>query len=180
MSKRKVNVMDYASDIAAALPKGILLTTKAGSKVNSMVIGWGTIGINWSRPVMAVYVREHRFTREMLDRNPEFTINVPVGSFDKKIIAVCGSKSGRNLDKMQEAGLTLEEPELISVPGIREFPLTLECRVIYQQKQDLTVLGEDIRSKLYPADIDGLAVGCNRDPHITYFGEIVAAYVIEE
>lgn len=179
MNKRKIDVTDYANHITKAVSKGILLTTKA-DKVNSMVIGWGTLGTNWSKPVFAVYVREGRFTREQLDKNPEFTVNIPVGEYDKKIIGICGGKSGRNINKVQEAGLTLVEPEVVSVPGIKEFPLTLECRVMYRQKQDLTALSDEINRKLYPKDIDGTAVGANRDAHVTYFGEIVGAYIIEE
>ena len=179
MNKRKIDVTDYANQITKAVSKGILLTTKA-DKVNSMVIGWGTLGTNWSKPVFAVYVREGRFTREQLDKNPEFTVNIPVGEYDKKIIGICGGKSGRDIDKVQEAGLTLVEPEAVSVPGIKEFPLTLECRVMYRQKQDLSALSDEINRKLYPRDIDGTAVGANRDAHVTYFGEIVDAYIIEE
>ena len=46
MKKRKINAADYAGEIIKALPRGILLTTKAGDKVNSMVIGWGAFGVN--------------------------------------------------------------------------------------------------------------------------------------
>ena len=91
MKKHHIDLNEYANTILKALPKGILLTTKAGQKINSMVIGWGTFGVNWSKPVFVTYVREGRFTREQLDANPEFTINVPIGDFDRKIIAVCGN-----------------------------------------------------------------------------------------
>ena len=77
MKKRKISAADYAGEIIKALPRGILLTTKAGDKVNSMVIGWGTIGVNRGKPVFITYVRESRFTHELLEQNPEFTINVP-------------------------------------------------------------------------------------------------------
>ena len=176
---KKIDIKDYAGDILNALPKGLLLTTKADGKVNSMVIGWGTFGINWSKPVFAVYVREGRFTREQLDRNPEFTINVPVGEYDKNIIAVCGGKSGRDIDKVAEAGLTLVEPQEVSVPAIREFPLTFECKVIYRQPQELELLPEEIVKRMYPQDVPGTAPMANRDPHVTYYGEIVAAYIAE-
>ena len=176
---KNIDVKDYAGEILKALPKGILLTTKAEDKVNSMVIGWGTFGINWSRPVFAVYVREGRFTREQLDKNPEFTINVPVGEHDNKIISVCGGKSGRNIDKVAEAGLTLVDPQVVSVPAIEEFPLTLECKVIYRQPQELNLLPEDIQSRMYPQDVPSTNPMANRDPHVTYYGEIVAAYIAE-
>ena len=176
---KKIDIKDYAGDILKALPGGLLLTTKADDKVNSMVIGWGTFGINWSRPVLAVYVREGRFTREQLDKNPEFTVSVPMGDYDKNIIAVCGGKSGRDIDKVTEAGLTLVDPEVISVPAIKEFPLILECKVIYRQPQELDLLPEDIQARMYPQDVPRTYPMANRDPHVTYYGEIVEAYIVE-
>ena len=176
---KKINAMDYAGEIVKALPGGILLTTKADDKVNSMAIGWGTLGVNWSKPVFAVYVREGRFTREQLDKNPEFTVNAPTGEYDRNIIAVCGSRSGRDIDKVAEAGLTLADPDVISVPAIKEFPLTLECKVIYRQPQELSLLPEDVCERLYPQDVPGTNPMANRDRHITYYGEIVAAYIAE-
>ena len=77
-TKRTVDYSDYANQIVKAIPRGILLTTKADEKVNAMTIGWGTLGTNWSRPVFVAYVRRHRSTIALLDRNPEFTINVPL------------------------------------------------------------------------------------------------------
>ncbi len=180
MKKRLIDVNEYAGDIVKALRGGVLLTTKAGTKVNSMVIGWGTLGVNWSLPVFAVYVREGRFTREQLDRNPEFTINIPLGTPDRNVIAVCGGMSGRDIDKVKDAGLTLTDPLAVTVPGIREFPLTLECKVIYRQKQELAVLDPEICRKHYPQDVDSSASGSNRDAHVTYFGEILSAYILED
>ncbi len=180
MTKRKINPADYASDIMKALPGGILLNTKAGDKLNTMVIGWGTIGVNWGKPVFAAYIRKHRFTIEQLEKNPEFTISVPVGKdYDKKILKVCGSNHGSDLDKIAEAGLTPVEPETTSVPGFKEFPLTLECKVIYQQDQELNLFSSDLM-KWYPQDVDGSFVGSNQDPHVIFFGEITDAYIIED
>ena len=125
MRKREIDIRDYAGDIIRALRPGILITTKVGDKVNSMTIGWGTLGVIWERPVFVAYVRQQRYTREMLDQCREFTINVPVGDFPRRALGVCGSKSGRDMDKIEAAGLTPVEPEVIGVPGLKEFPLTL-------------------------------------------------------
>ena len=170
--KRQVNPFDYAGLICKAMPKGILLTTKAGDKVNTMTIGWGTLGIEWSRPVFVAYVRESRHTSKMLDESGEFTVNIPISPADSKILSYCGTKSGRDCDKIADMGLTLEEPANCSVPGIRELPLTLECRVIFRNVQDETRLPESIRQRYYSAINDG-------DYHIAYYGEIVGAYIIE-
>lgn len=177
--KREVNVFDYAGDICKAMKKGILLTTKADGQVNTMTIGWGHIGIEWGKPIFVAYVRESRYTKQLLDRNGEFTVNVPVGECDKSILGFCGTKSGRDIDKIEALNLTLEEPSEISVPGIRELPLTLECKVLYKQEQDLTALPQDILDRYYPQDIPGDNPGSNRDCHTAYYGQIVSAYMIE-
>ena len=171
MNKRKIEPAEYAGIIAKALQKGIFLTAKAGGKVNTMMIGWGTVGRIWNRPAFIAYVRTTRFTREMLDKNPEFTVNVPVNSYDKEALRVLGTLSGRDLDKIKELGLTLVEPEVISVPGIKEYPLTLECRVLYRQEQEADKLPEDIRGQFYSVETED---------HVVYYGEIAAAYVIED
>lgn len=179
LERKKLTVAECARPVLEALPRGILLTSRSGTRVNSMAIGWGTLGFDWSTPVFVAFVREGRFTRRQLDENPEFSINVPNGPFDHRIIAICGGKSGRNTDKLTEAGLTLVEPECITVPAIRELPLTLECRVVYRQKQDLSALDPKFLPRCYPADVDGSHVGANRDAHIAYYGEILSAYLLQ-
>lgn len=178
--KREIEVFDYAGEIMKGVKAGVLLTTKAEDKVNTMTISWGTLGIEWNKPIFTIFVRENRFTKEQLDKNPQFTINVPVGEFDKKILGVCGTKSGRNIDKISELNLTLEESNNISVPGIKELPLTLECRVIYKQEQDKNAITEENKKDFYPQDVDSSYHGANNDFHTAYYGEIIGAYIIEE
>ena len=177
--KKMINAFDYAGTVCKEMGKGILMTTKSGDQVNTMTIGWGHIGIEWGKPIFVAYVRESRHTHRMVEENGEFTINIPVGEVDKKILGYCGSKSGRDTDKIADMGLTLEEPVAISVPGIRELPLTLECKVIYKQKQDLNAIPADIISKYYPAADTPVYAGEVRDFHYAYYGEIVSAYIIE-
>ena len=171
MTKKKIDIRDYAGEIIKAMRPGILLTTKVCGKVNSMTIGWGTLGIIWERPVFVAYVRQQRYSREMLDECREFTINVPVGDYRRKILGICGSKSGRDTDKIEAAGLTPIEPEVISVPGIKELPLTLECRVLYRQEQESDQFNDEITRQFYTMETGD---------HICYYGEIVAAYIIED
>lgn len=147
--------------------------------MNSMTISWGMLGIEWAKPIFTIFVRENRFTKEQLEQNPEFTINIPYGVFDKKILGVCGIKTGRSTDKINDLNLMLETPNVISVPGIKELPLTLECRVIYKKKQDSQSITEENKTKFYPQDVDSSFHGANKDYHTAYYGEIVSAYIIE-
>lgn len=175
MKKRVVDVTEYAGTIIRAMKQGILLTTAAENKINTMVIGWGALGTNWVKPTFVAFVRESRYTREMLEKNPEFTVNIPLSEVSPEVILTCGRKSGRNLDKLAEAGLTTVPADTVSVPAIREFPLTLECKVRYIQLQEADKLPEDIQKGFYPVD-----ASCKADAHFTVYGEITAAYILEE
>ncbi len=171
--KQHINVFDYAGRICSAMKRGILLTTWAGEVTNTMTIGWGTLGIEWGKPVFVAYVRESRYTRELLDASGEFTVNIPIEEIDPKILGFCGTNSGRDADKFAQMGLTTEESERISAPGIREFPLTLECRVLLRSRQDESKLAPAARERYYSGNDTG-------NDHIAYYGEIVSAYVITE
>lgn len=177
--KKNVNVFDYAETICKAMKKGILLTTKLGDFVNTMIIGWGMIGIEWGKPVFIALVRESRYTKEFLDATGEFTVNIPLGEIDNDILCVCGSKSGRDMDKIHKLGLTLEDSEIVLAPGIRQLPLTLECKVLYKQCQDPTEIPTTVIDRYYPEVAMKLASGEKRNYHTAYYAEIVNAYLIE-
>ncbi len=173
--KRNIEVWDYAGHILEQTGKSVLVTTKAGDKVNTMTIGWGTLGIEWGKPIYTVFVRESRFTKALLDQNPEFTVNIPYGEYDKRILSICGTRSGRDMDKIKELGLTLEDGETVNVPGIKELPLTLECKVIYRQDQEPSAINEENTAKYYPKS-EEFPQG---DYHTAYYGQITAAYILE-
>lgn len=177
--KKEIDVFDYAGEIFKALPKGILLVSEAEDCVNAMTIGWATLGVEWGTPIFAVYVREGRFTRELLDRTGEFTVCVPYGEkFSKqttKAIGICGSKSGRDVDKLAQAGVTLVDSEIVRPPAIKELPLTIECRVVFQQLQPVKEIARQFE-KFYPADKLDEYGGA----HIAYYGEVLKSYIIEE
>ena len=171
--KKEINVWEYAGHILEHLGKGVLLTTKADGQVNTMTIGWGTLGIEWGKPICTVYVRQSRHTKAMLEKNGEFTVNIPYGQVDKNILGICGTKSGRDMDKLATLGLETEEPMTIDVPGIRQLPLTLECKVIYKQDQDLSAIDQESMARYYAP-----GTANENDFHTAYYGLITAAYMI--
>jgi len=177
--KKEINLFDYAADIYKELPRGILLVSEAEDCVNAMTIGWATFGVEWGVPIFAVYVREGRFTRELLDRTGEFTICAPYGEGDSKKIAkalaLCGSKSGRDVDKIAQAGLTVVDADIVRPPALKEFPLTVECRVVYQQIQPVKEISSKFK-KFYPADKLEEYGG----EHIAYYGEILKSYIVKD
>lgn len=172
--KKEINVWDYAGHIMEHIGAGILLTTQAEGQVDTMTIGWGTVGVQWGKPIFIAFVRESRYTKQLLEKNGEFTVNVPLDTVDKNILAVCGTKSGRDTDKIKELGLTLEAGKTVNVPAIKELPVTLECKVIYKQDQEPSAIFPEYDARYY-------AKGTRNegDYHTAYYGEITAAYIVE-
>ncbi len=177
--KKEIDVLEYASTILKELQKGALVTTKANDQVNAMTISWGMLGIEWRKNIFIAFIRENRFTKKMLDENREFVVSIANGDFDKKILSYCGTKSGHDSNKIEELNLTLVEDSKISVPAIKELPLTLECKLLYTQEQDKNAIPTDIKNVMYPQDVESSFHGANRDFHTAYYGEIVASYIIE-
>lgn len=172
---KKVEVFDYANHILSAVKKGVLLTTMAEGEVNTMSISWGTLGIQWNKPIFTAFVRGSRHTSTLINKNPEFTVNIPYGDFDKEIIRFCGTKSGRDVNKFEALGLTLTQPQFVNVPGIRELPLTIACRVVYAQQQyPESIMDPEIFSH-YPTETTDI----HADYHTAYYGEIIGAYFAE-
>lgn len=172
--KHPISVFDKAGDICKAMKQGILLTSGTMEHHNTMTIGWGMIGVEWGKPIFVALVRESRFTRELLDKTGEFTVNIPLGDVDKNILGYCGTKSGRNLDKFADLGLTAVESNQVSAPAIAQLPLTLECKVLHSQLQELSEEINPSVVKFYPLTGNG-----KRDLHIMYFAEILDSYIIE-
>ncbi|MCR5261082.1 MAG: flavin reductase family protein [Candidatus Gastranaerophilales bacterium] len=176
---QKIEVKEYLPQIMNELPKGILLSTKNGNKYNTMTIGWGQVGIEWGKMFFTVYVRHGRFTHKQIEASKEFTVNVPTDRKSvAKAIAYCGSRSGENLDKFSDCGLTVVDGISVNSPAIKEIPLTIECKVIYQQEQCLENIPPEILASCYPQDIPSDNPRANRDFHTVYYGEIVHAYIL--
>lgn len=100
-----------------------------------------------------VYVRQSRFTKEQLDNTGVFTISCFMENSDPTIFKICGSQSGSDIDKVKEAGLTMEDAEMNGVPGIKEYPLTIECIVLYSQDQVLEKISGEIIDRFYSGEL---------------------------
>ena len=171
--KKYIDLWEYAGEILEQVGTAALVTTKAGDEVNTMTIGWGMLGVEWGKPLFTVFVRQSRHTKTLLDKNPEFTINIPIGECSKEIIRVTGTESGRDVDKIKKLNLTTVPGQTVSVPAIKELPLTLECKVVYKQDQDLSCLNTDDRNHCYkPGTVE------ENNFHTAYYGEITAAYIL--
>ena len=153
--------MEFTTDILSVFDKKwALLTAGDSDKFNTMTISWGGLGTIWGKPVATVYVRTSRYTHEFMDAKDFFTVSFYPESC-KQILGVLGSKSGRDMDKMKESGLTpVQVGESMS---FKEAEVTLVCRKLFRQQLDVANIPEDVAKAMY----EGQA------PHDMYIGEIV-------
>ena len=179
---KQIDVTEYLPKIMQELKKGILINTKNGDKTNSMTIAWGQVGIEWGKMFFTTYIRHGRFTHEQIEATKEFTVSVPLERTPEvaKAIGYIGSRSGREIDKLSDMNLTLSEGKEVKSPAIKELPLTLECKVIYSQEQNIDNIPQEIKDSCYPQDVPSDNPMANRDYHTVYYGEIVNAYILEE
>ncbi len=162
------NFNDYIKLAMEILPKGAFLTTKSEGMVNTMTIGWGYLGFAWGMPTAAVMVRESRFTKIAMDKEMEFTLTFPLDDSLKKELGYCGTKSGRDTDKIADCGFELLEGKTVSTPVINCKSLVFECKTlaVTNQTSDLSV--PEIKEKWYK----------NGDLHTFYFAKVVNCYKI--
>ena len=83
----------------------MLVSAGDKEKFNMMTASWGGVGVLWNRPVVFAFIRPERYTREFIDAKNEFTITF-LGPEHRKAHSICGSKSGREIDKVAATGLT--------------------------------------------------------------------------
>jgi flavin reductase (DIM6/NTAB) family NADH-FMN oxidoreductase RutF len=166
MGKREVGLDDFSTETTKILAKpGCLLVSGSLGKPNVMTIGWGLIGKLWGKDVFMVAVRPSRHTFGLIEESGEFTVNVPAKGMEK-VAAYCGTKSGRDVDKFKEQGMTALASKKIGAPIIEECPINYECKVIYKEKFVPEHVPDEAKKGFYK---DG-------DFHTIYFGEIVAVH----
>lgn len=167
--------IDYNENLEPILSQlsksGAFLTVKSQNRSNTMTIGWGNIGYIWGRKVFIAYVRTSRYTYELLEQAGEFTISIPTNptSTMKDALMMCGSESGKSVDKFLKCNLNAIEGRTIKSPIISECDTHYECQVLFKHKIENAMLPQQISTNYYDDEA----------PHIVYYGEIVDSYKLK-
>ncbi len=141
--------------------KWMLITGGDVKGFNTMTASWGGAGILWGKPVSFCFVRPQRHTRAFMDKGEYYTLSF-YGEEYRKQLNICGSKSGRDVDKVSLCGFT---PDFASCGAVYfgEAELVLVCKKIYF---------DDLKSENFLApEIAGMYK--EKDYHRMYIGEIV-------
>ena len=169
---RKIDPKQLNSNVFSMIgEQWMLITAGTADKCNTMTASWGGLGVIWGAPAATCYIRPQRYTKEFVDREDYFTLAF-FGEESRKALQLCGSKSGRDIDKVKQCGFTVRAAEC-GAPYFEEAELVLVCRTLYTQ--DLNP------ACVLPAGEDAILphYGAKGGWHRAYTGEIVEAYSVK-
>jgi len=167
---RSVNVKDLNLNPFAAIGEEWMLVT-AGTKenCNTLTASWGGLGTLWYKDVATIYIRPQRYTKQFLDNNDYFTLSF-FGKGCRDELTLCGTRSGRDMDKIKACGFTVAE-SANGAPYFEQAKLVLVCRKLY---------ADTIKPELFLDTALDLRCYPNRDHHTFYIGEVVEALQRED
>jgi flavin reductase (DIM6/NTAB) family NADH-FMN oxidoreductase RutF len=165
------NIRELPGSPAARIGDGWTLITAGNVSVdkgnwNTMTASWGALGELWGKDVSFIFVRPQRYTFEFVNANPLYS----VAFFDashRKALGIAGSKSGRDIDKAAETGLT---PIVFTdgAIGFEEAAEVISCRKLYACDFDPSLFLDPLVDKtIYP----------DRDYHRMFIGEVTGLWV---
>ena len=150
----------------------MLVTAGNREKFNTMTASWGGIGWLWNRPVAFVFIRPERYTHDFIERESRLTLSF-YNEEHRGILQFCGTKSGRDVDKVKETGLrpvTLESGAM----SFAQARLTLDCRKLFKSPMAAAnFIDKSILAKWYGPQPGGSL-------HDVYVVEIEGVYEGEE
>ena len=163
---KEIEFSEVKENVVDLIAKQWALVT-AGDKdgYNTMTVSWGAVGELWGVDTATVYIRPQRYTDEFIEKNDYFTVSFYPAELKNQIHGVCGSKSGRDVDKAKEAGITPVFDE--KAPYFEEAKLVLVCKKMYAQfLNEESITDGDSVKKWYKDDF-----------HKMYVSEIVKVLV---
>ncbi|MCD5408420.1 flavin reductase family protein [Candidatus Bipolaricaulota bacterium] len=166
---RKADPWETFPVVQAQLAQGgaFLLAPAGDGRVNPMTIGWGLLGTVWYRQVFLVLVRPSRYSHGLIEKSGAFAVSVPRPGEMGEELEFCGTRSGREVDKVAELGLELLPGRAGPVPLMAGCELHYECRVVGRTSlAPRDVLSPEIADKNYSKG----------DLHTLFVGEILAAW----
>ena len=106
----------------------MLVTAEKDGKVNTMTASWGGAGVMWGKNVAFVVIRPQRYTKEFIDASDTFSLSILDNSY-RKTLNYLGTVSGRDEDKIQKSGLTVEHSG--NTPYFKEANTVLLLKKLY-------------------------------------------------
>lgn len=169
MKEATIEVLGKEDVINLIDKQWMLVTAGTPEKYNTMTASWGALGCLWNKPVAIIFIRPERYTHDFIEKGGRVSLSF----FDEQYrdaLKLCGSRSGRDCDKVAEAGLTAQALE----NGTMVFDqarLTLDCRQLFKTEMtEADFLDKSLLDKFY---------GEKGGFHTVYVLDIEKVYVAE-
>ena len=161
---KEINIRDIKKSAVEMISDGWGLVTAGNEeKFNTMTVSWGALGEIWGKDAVFIFIRPQRYTYEFIEKEEYFTLSF-YGEEFRNALKICGSQSGRNTDKVSNAGLTPVFTD--GTVSFEQAEYTLVCRKMASQFIDPKGFEDESIEKNYSAG----------DYHKVYIGEIVKVY----
>lgn len=108
----------------------VLISARADSKDNVMAAAWCT-PLSFEPPMFGVAISKKRFTYGLIRKSGAFAINLVSPDMKQKML-ICGSKTGKGIDKFELAGLKKQEGKRTILVG--DSPASIECEVVSEME----------------------------------------------
>ena len=161
---KEINPREIDSNfIKSIAEEWMLISAGDQSGYNMMTASWGFAGEMWGNDSVIAMIRPQRYTMEFVDNSDYFTLSF-YGD-NKDIHKVCGSKSGRDVNKTELTGLTPVFSD--GTIYFEEARLVLVCKKQYVQRLEENCFIDSEPLKWYP----------DKDYHYMIIGKIEKAYI---
>ena len=158
MAFREISVEELKDNPFTLINKDWMLITAGNEeKHNTMTASWGGVGELWGRYVSTIYIRPQRYTLEFVEREDYYSLCF-FGPDCRQALNLCGSKSGREIDKDAATGLTPCFDE--AAPYYEQARLVFLCRKLYRQDlEEGCFLDKGLLEKWYDNDLHRMFIG---------------------
>ena len=161
-----LNLWECSGEILHRMAHGGVLCTvvdEAG-KQNVLTLGWGLIGRSYhGNPICIIAITPLRYSWRFIEAVPDFVLAIPDDGL-QTAAEICGTKSGRDLDKFADAKLTPVPSAHVKAPSVLECPINVECRIYTRVAPPHMLLTPEHRER--PLE----------QQHTIYFAEVLGTY----
>ncbi len=154
MKKSDISVLGRENAFDLISKQWMLVTAGNADCFNTMTASWGGVGFIWNKHVAFLFIRPERYTHDFIEKNERLTLSFFSEEF-RPALQICGSKSGRDTDKVKESGLTPVATESGSIT-FEQARMTLDCRKLFKvDMQNESFIDKSLLERWYNSNPGG-------------------------
>lgn len=164
---KKITAKETDKNFFTAIGKEWMLISadKNDGSNNMMTASWGGIGVFWGKDICFCGIRPQRYTFEFAEEAEHIALCF-FKEEHRRVLEICGAKSGRDIDKAAETGLT--PIKLGNITGYEQAYMIIEAKKLYvDDLKKGCFIDKTLTSKFY----------ADNDYHRIYVCEIENIYI---